>query len=164
MPERGEKNVKKFKKALSFIIKTGWKGLGKLLFKEVRENLFGDSIRCMISGGGAISGKVLEFFNAIGYNPANGYGMSEAGITSVEQSSSFKMLCSATVGKPFGHIEYKISGDGELLIRGKPIASAVYENGERKTISDGWYNSQDIAEEKNGVFKRKHYRRIVAFG
>ena len=125
----------------------------KVAFKSVREQIFGDSIRFLISGGSAISEDVLRFFNAIGYHLANGYGMTEIGITSVELSSSRKNLTDRSVGIPFSSIEYKISDKGELLVRGKTMADIVMENGkEVDHTEDGWFCTGDFAEEKNGRY------------
>ena len=125
----------------------------KLAFKSVREQIFGDSIRFLISGGSAISEDVLRFFNAIGYHLANGYGMTEIGITSVELSNSRKNLTDRSVGKPFESIEYKISDNGELLVRGKTMADIVMENGKEVDHTvDGWFCTGDFAEERNGRY------------
>ena len=77
---RGEETYKKFTRGLSIAEKIGdIPLLGdlfiKIAFREVRENLFGDSICFLISGGSSVSPEVLKFFNYIGYHLANGYGM-----------------------------------------------------------------------------------------
>lgn len=121
-------------------------------FKEVRQNLFGDSVRFMITGGSMIGSNVLSFFNSIGYHLANGYGMTEIGITSVELSMRKKLLNAGFVGKPFSSVEYKISDDGELLVRGLAAAKYIIEGGTR-TNRDGWFRTRDLAVCENG-----HYR------
>ncbi|MBR1862170.1 MAG: AMP-binding protein [Lachnospiraceae bacterium] len=125
----------------------------KLAFKSVREQIFGDSIRFLISGGSAVSEEVLRFFNAIGYHLANGYGMTEIGITSVELSSDRNKLTDKSVGMPFASIEYKISDEGELLVRGETMADAVMEDGkEVNRTENGWFHTNDLAEEKDGRY------------
>lgn len=154
---RGEKTVKKFNKAMKIARKTAEIPLvgnlfSKLAFKEVRENLFGESISFMITGGSSISPDVMEFFNAIGYMLADGYGMSEIGITSVELSSSKKILNSCSVGKPMSFTEYKINENGELLVRGKGIAHYIIENGVKKPKPE-WFNTRDLAVCENGRYR-----------
>ncbi|MBQ3899084.1 MAG: AMP-binding protein [Lachnospiraceae bacterium] len=129
------------------------RAFSKLAFKSVREQIFGDSIKFLISGGSAISPEVLKFFNAIGYHLANGYGMTEIGITSVELSNRWSDLTDKSVGKPFSSIEYKISKDGELLVKGLTMADIVMEGGKEvdRTV-DGWFCTNDLAEEKNGRY------------
>ena len=119
---RGEKTFEKFEKGMRVSRAIGnlpviGKLFSKTAFKELRENIFGESVQFMISGGSAISENVLEFFNAIGYHLANGYGMTEIGITSVELSKNKKLLNSGWVGRPFSGVEYKIE-DGQLFVRG----------------------------------------------
>ena len=152
--QRGDKTYKKFEKALKISNKLGNTVLGrafsKIAFKEVRENLFGDSISFMITGGSMIDCKVLEFFNGIGYRLANGYGMTEIGITSLEISGKRKILNSGSIGKPFSSIEYKIE-DGELYVKGDGIAKYVIEGG-KKTARGDWFKTCDLAEERDGRY------------
>ncbi len=151
---RGERTLNKFNKALILSNKLGntylGKAFSKIAFKEVRENLFGDSVAFMITGGSMIDKKVLEFFNGIGYRLANGYGMTEIGITSVELSNSRKALNSGSIGKPFSSIEYKIEG-GELFVKGAGLSRYVLEGGE-KTDRGEWFQTNDLAEEKDGRY------------
>lgn len=153
---RGEKTFAKFEKGMRISRAIGnlpviGKLFSKTAFRELRENIFGESVQFMISGGSAISENVLEFFNAIGYHLANGYGMTEIGITSVELSKNKKLLNSGWVGKPFSGVEYKIE-DGQLFVRGQVIAKYIIENGERRD-RDGWFATRDLAEMKNGRYR-----------
>ena len=106
--------------------------------------MFGESVQFMITGGSYISPQVLEFFNAIGYRLADGYGMSEIGITSVELSSKRSLLNSCSVGMPMMGMEYKINENGELLVRGGAMAKFIIEDGEKHENS-GWFNTHDLA-------------------
>ena len=120
-------------------------------FKEVRDQLFGNSVFFMISGGSFISNEVLSFFNDIGYHLANGYGMSEVGITSVELSLKDKWLSSGSIGEPLLGLKYVINEKGELIVKGKTLAYYVIE-GKNKTFINGEYNSLDLAHVNNGHF------------
>ena len=150
--DRGEKTYKKFLKGLKL---STHPLLGNTVtnkgFKEVREKLFGDSVAFMITGGSVISKEVLAFFNAIGYHLANGYGMSEIGITSVELSDDKKILNSGSVGRPLHGVMYKVK-DGKLLVKSIAQAHLIYENGRVKENSDVWYETKDLVKEENGRF------------
>ncbi len=152
LPERGEKTVKKFEKGLALSKKLGGGLFAKLAMKEVRENLFGDSVRFMITGGGPISPEVLSFFNGIGYTLANGYGMSEVGITSVETSPRAKDRNLGSVGVPFDHVEYAIGEDGELLVRGSSAAYKILTAGETRILDGDWYHTRDLAKKEGGRY------------
>jgi len=153
--ERGEKTSARFEKGLRLSVKLGGTGFGrifrKLAMKEVRDGLFGESIAFMITGGGHIRREVLEFFNGIGYHLANGYGMTEIGISSVEQSEDLKTLCSGSVGRPMTSMEYKVDESGELIVRGTAMSRFIITDGE-KTENTGWFHTHDLAEEKNGRY------------
>lgn len=149
---RGEKTFKKFKKALSLSRKLG-DGFRKKAFKEIRENLFGDSVKFMISGGSFISKEVLSFFNGIGYSLTNGYGMTEIGITSVELSPKASIRNLGSVGEPFSSIEYKINDNGELLVKSKSRADEITVDGKtEKTNYDEFFNTHDIVRLEKGRY------------
>ena len=154
---RGEETERKFEKAMALRDKLGDSALGALFtraaFKEVRENLFGDSIRFMITGGSSISRDTMRFFNNIGYHLADGYGMSEIGITSLELSKKPSILNAGYIGKPMDGVEYRINGDGELEVKGKAIACYIIEDGEKKIINTGFFNTHDLAVCENGHYK-----------
>lgn len=152
---RGDKTYAKFLKALSIVNKTEVLGniVSKVAFKEIRQNLFGDSVRLLISGGSAISKQTIAFLNAIGYVTVNGYGMTELAITSVERSSKRKERNLCSIGQPFGCVEYKISQKGELLVKSKARASKMI-CGDNVITTDynEWFNTQDMALYKDGRY------------
>ncbi len=155
--ERGEDTYKKFEKGIALSRKTGkipvvGQLFSRLAFREVRENMFGESISFMITGGSYISPEIMEFFNAVGYRLADGYGMTEIGITSVELSGNRKLLNSCSVGMPMAGVKYKINDEGELLVKGRAMAKYIIEDGKQKENSD-WFNTRDLAE-----FDGKCYR------
>lgn len=152
---RGEKTYNKFCSALNLANKLG--GLGnvfaKKAFKEVRENLFGESVQFLISGGSEISTETLSFFNGIGYHMANGYGMTEIGIVAVECSNNKKLLNGAFIGHPFEQTQFMINEEGVLNVKGKTMASAIICDGKRmNTDFDKWFTTKDIAKNVNGHY------------
>ncbi len=153
--EKGDSTYKRFRFALSVSNALGSLGdsFARASLKEVRENLFGDSVRFLISGGGGLAPDVFRFFNGIGYHLANGYGMTEIGITSVEKSNSKKLLNSASVGAPFGYTEYRVTDSGELTVRGRTMASRILTGDEeRVTDFDAWFATKDLVSVNNGRY------------
>ena len=128
---RSKRTFRKFTFMSSLINKTGRLGdfLARRTMRELREGLFGDSIQFLISGGSYIKPEALRFFNGIGYHLANGYGMTEIGITSVEKAKSKKILNSGSIGAPFGHTAYEVAEDGELLVKGRTRAARIMQGG-----------------------------------
>lgn len=144
---RGEKTYRRFCKVSAFVNSHSKIGdaVAKRLLSEVRDGLFGDSIRFLISGGSEVSESTLSFFNGIGYHLANGYGMTEVGITSVEKSSNKRILNSASVGAPFGYTEYSLDKNGVLLIKGKTRATRILCDGKETAAKDDeWFVTQDM--------------------
>ena len=155
---RGEETAARFERGLAIARKLGGKpglcaAFSRRAFREVRENLFGESVCCMISGGSEIQERTLEFFNAIGYPLANGYGMTEIGITSVELSDRPAVRASGTVGEPFSSAEYSLAPDGELLVRGASLAHSIIEGDARRDYDGDWFHTGDLAACEGG-----HYR------
>lgn len=144
---RGDKTYKKFTRAIKLSNALG--GLGetfaKTALREVRDSLFGDSIQFLISGGGALDATVFEFYNGIGYHFANGYGMTEIGITSVEKSGKQSVLNTASVGAPFGYTEYRRDDSGQLLVKGRTRAARIMQ-GDSVIVTDydEWFHTGDL--------------------
>ena len=152
---KGEKTYKKFSRAVKLSNKLGALGepFAKAVLSEVREGLFGDSIRFLISGGGALDASVFEFYNGIGYHLANGYGMTEIGITSVEKSNKQSVLNTASVGAPFGYTEYRRDESGELLVKGRTRAARIMEGTQvRTTDYDDWFHTGDLVSVSDGRY------------
>lgn len=152
---RGERTYARFLRVTRLVNTLGGAGdlVARKLLSEVREGLFGDSILFLISGGSDISRSALEFFNGIGYHLANGYGMTEIGITSVEKSSSKRILNSGSIGAPFGYTEYKLDEKGYLLVRGKTRASRILVGGEERLAEeDEWFSTGDMMRLENGRY------------
>ena len=146
---KGEKTFGKFQKglALSEKLQTLFPKLGKKLaarlLKEVRREVFGDSVIFCISGGSYIRSSALRLVNDLGYSLYNGYGMSEIGITSVELSLKIQDRLLGSIGKPFDSIEYRLAEDGRLLVRGSSVCKKVIIDGELQPASE-WFDTGDI--------------------
>lgn len=146
---RGEKTVRRFDLAmkLSLSLQRHFPRLGRLvarrLFREVRQQLFGDSVIFCISGGSYILPETLRFVNGLGYHLCNGYGMSEVGITSVDLSARLEDRLQGTIGRPFASVTYKIDESGHLLIRGDSLCRAVFAEG-KAHLTEGWFDTGDL--------------------
>lgn len=88
----------------------------KLVFSKMRDALGMDKISIFISGGGAIATEIDRFFNGIGINVHNGYGLTET--TPVTNANTFEVFSFGSVGPPFPRTDIIIAEDGEILIKG----------------------------------------------
>ena len=157
LPEKDRKRANKGMKFcynLQNIFPNYGRRVARKLLKPIQSQLFGDSIKFCITGGGSIPKETLYLINAIGYPLSNGYGSTEMGITSVELRSRPKYRVLGTVGMPLDSVTYKIEND-ELLIKGTSICSKIiHKDGREELINkDEWYHTEDnFAVDKHGYY------------
>lgn len=126
--------------------------VAKKLFVEVRAHLFGDSVRFCISGGSYVKESALTLLNSLGYHLANGYGMTEVGITSVSLAKRPKERIGGSIGHPFDSVEYRVDEAGQLLIRGSSLCGHMLIEGQPADM-DGWFATGDVARvDKKGYY------------
>ena len=118
----------------------------KLVFSKIQER-FGGRVRFFISGAAALNGEIARWFDAAGILILEGYGLTETSAgSSVNRPTRNKF---GTVGFPFEGTEFRIAGDGELLIKGPGVMDG-YHNLDEATSealdADGWLHTGDIAE------------------
>lgn len=119
--------------------------LTKPLLSIVKRKLLGSGFMHIVSGGAKLPIEVNEFFQAIGINVYEGYGLTETCVaTNVNRIEKNKI---GSVGPCMKDLEVKIMEDGEIAFRGPNIAKG-YLN--RKTATDavwdkdGWFHTGDL--------------------
>ena len=126
----------------------------KFMTKFVQRKLFGSQVQFCISGGGYLNADTAKTINGVGYPLYNGFGMTEAGICSVELSKDVKTRLKCSIGHSLYGIEYKLKKDeegkkqGELMIKSELLHSEEIIGGVRKKAEyeDGFMATGDIAE------------------
>lgn len=124
----------------------------KIVRNTLQKKVLGTKVQFAISGGGYLNPHTATVINGLGYPLYNGYGMTEVGITSVEQSPLVEDRLKASIGKTFHGAEYKIDGNaprGELLIKAASMHKERLIDGKLLPIElteDGFFRSGDIAE------------------
>jgi long-chain acyl-CoA synthetase len=115
----------------------------KLVFHKLRERT-GGRLRFFISGGAALSRELGEFFEAVGIQIVEGYGLTESSpVIAANRPDDYKF---GTVGKPLPGVEIKIASDGEILARGPNIMKGYYKKQKEteETLINGWLHTGDI--------------------
>ena len=124
---------------------------GKKMFAAVlkQANLY--TVRIAISGGGPLDKKVFKFFNEMGIDFVQGYGLTETSpIVALNPVEHFKI---ESVGSYFAkHMEMKIDnpgadGIGEICVRGPMVMQGYYRMPEEtaKVIDrEGWFHTGDL--------------------
>jgi len=138
--------TKKSHEGISVKLKLEYKLANKLVYSKMAQRT-GGKVRFFISGGAALSRELGEFFEAIGFQICEGYGLTEsAPVLAVNRVNDCKF---GSVGKPFPGVEIKIAKDGEILAYGPNIMQGYYKNKKETeaVLKDGWLHTGDI-----GVF------------
>jgi long-subunit acyl-CoA synthetase (AMP-forming) len=117
------------------------------MFSGLRAMLGLDQAVAVNVGAAPTPVAVLEFFNAIGIELAEIWGMSETcGFGSANRPGAVRI---GTVGQASPGVELRIADDGEILCRGEFLMEG-YRNAPEKTAeaidSDGWLHTGDIGE------------------
>jgi len=118
----------------------------KLVYSKLQDAL-GGNLKYLISGGAPLSIPVYRFFYNIGIPLYQGYGLTETSpVVSVNTPKNNKV---GTCGKAYSHVEVKLAGDGELLVRGESVMRGYHKKPlKTKEVidSDGWLYTGDLAE------------------
>lgn len=118
-----------------------------LRFRRVHR-AFGLKFWALISGGGALSGQVERFWNALGFVVVQGYGMTET--TALITLNHPFHVARGTIGKPMPGREVKLGPDGEVLVRGASISGATWSGGALQPRKEEWLATGDLAEAQPG--------------
>jgi long-chain acyl-CoA synthetase len=131
--------------------------LGKFLFRSLHKR-FGENLRLLASGGAALDPELASKLEALGWQVAIGYGLTETSpLLSINLPGEAPR---DNVGKPFPGVKIRIDPEalektecinrhevGEVLARG-PNVFAGYRNLEDKTkevfTDDGWFRTGDM--------------------
>jgi long-chain acyl-CoA synthetase len=122
----------------------------RLVFPKVAERFeqrFGGKLRVMISGGAPLPRKIGYFFELIGHEVLELYGLTESNAITTTNFPGRNRV--GTVGEAWPGVELRIAPDGEILQRGRSVMRGYYNRPEltREAIdADGWFHTGDIGE------------------
>ncbi|UPA11838.1 AMP-binding protein [Borrelia venezuelensis] len=127
-----------------------------IIFKKIKKVL-GNNFLVGITGGGSMSLSVVRFFNSIGIELANAYGLTEAspGVASNEHEKIMIGTCGRILPETVAEIrdengnKLKTPGKGILFIKGPQVMIGYYqdEDATRQVIgSDGFLKTGDIVK------------------
>ena len=116
-----------------------------LIYSKLRHALGMDRIRIFINGGGALAVDIDRFFNGIGVNLHNGYGLTET--SPVTNVNTFEVFEFGSVGPALPDTSVKIAEDGEILIKGPQVMKGYFnkpDDTKATFTADGWFMTGDI--------------------
>ena len=120
------------------------------IFKEIHD-LLGGKVRLFINGAAALDPEVEKGFNILGFNMAQGYGLTETSPVLAAGNGQPKYSRIGSVGKAFPSVELKIdepneNGIGEVIAKADSVMLEYYgdEEATKKAIVDGWFHTGDL--------------------
>lgn len=120
--------------------------------KKARDLLGFHNINIAMSGSAPISTALLRFYDDLGVTLLEGYGQTEAIGSFSNRPDDMKV---GSIGKPVGEIEARISGEGELQLRGFGFATGYYNQKDKteETFVDGWLLTGDrVRMDEDGFY------------
>ncbi|MGH2566849.1 MAG: AMP-dependent synthetase/ligase [Bacteroidota bacterium] len=116
----------------------------KLVYAKLKART-GGRMKFFVSGGAALPKHLGEFFEAVGIQIIEGYGLTETSpVLTANRLDDYKF---GTVGSPIEGVEIKIADDGEILARGPNIMLGYYNNPEATAEAidaGGWFHTGDV--------------------
>ncbi len=126
----------------------------RLVYGKLRVAL-GGRAQYAVSGGAALTERLLHFFRGAGVTVLEGYGLTETtGAATVNRPDRNKI---GTVGQPLPGVALKIAEDGEILMSGANVFRGYWQNdaATKETLTaDGWFRTGDIGELDDEGFLR----------
>lgn len=122
--------------------------VGKAVARKIRDELGLDNCRHYGSGSAPISPLTLKWYERLGVNIGEGWGMSETSGLSCG-NVPFRPERLGTIGVPVDGTEMKLSAEGEILIRSPGLFTEYYKQPDltREVITeDGFFHTGDRAE------------------
>lgn len=116
-------------------------------FQSIHE-IFGGNLKKIVSGGAPLRAEIGEFFNDIGIELLNGYGITECSplvaVNDTEHNDS------STVGFPLPSLKIRIDEPndeniGEIAVKGESVMLGYYNQPEAtaQVLRDGWFSTGD---------------------
>ncbi len=120
-------------------------GLADRLVLSKLRDIFGGNMRMALTGAAPIDPEILRFFHAADIPIYEAWGMTETSTGGTANLPGASRV--GTVGRALPGIELKLTGDGELLMKGPNVFQGYYRNEKatRETLVDGWLHTGDIA-------------------
>ncbi len=129
--------------------------LRRKFFAQILES-FGGRLSLVVSGGAAINQDMIEFFDGIGIEVLNGYGITECGpLISVNHSGR---IVKGSVGFPIDGDEVRIDdpnedGEGEICVKGPNVMLGYFKDEEATAdamTEDGFFRTGDYGKLTRG--------------
>jgi long-chain acyl-CoA synthetase len=124
-----------------------WRKVDELVLSKIRAMLGLDEAEWFGVGAAPTPPEVILFFDAIGIEIAELWGLSETcAVATINPPGAIRI---GTVGRPLPGVEIALADDGEIKVRA-PIVMKGYRNKPEQTAEafddDGWFLTGDVGE------------------
>lgn len=122
-----------------------------LVYRKLRAAL-GGHCHTIISGGSALSEHLSDFFQGVGLEVIEGYGLTEVGVTSINPPGRTR---AGTVGVPIPGTRMAVDDLGEVLISTHARMTGYHSNHEatQASFTGEWYHTGDLGAFEDGYLK-----------
>jgi long-chain acyl-CoA synthetase len=121
--------------------------LGRIVKKKLLKALGLDQVRMAGGGAAPMPAAVLEWYQKIGLDLLEGYGMTENfGVSHASKPGRARI---GYVGEPYNGVEHRIGPDGEVLVRSRSNMLGYFREPEKTRealTEDGWLHTGDRGE------------------
>jgi long-chain acyl-CoA synthetase len=126
----------------------------RLVYGKLRHAL-GGGMRLAFSGGSPLGERLTHFFDGIGVQIFEGYGLTETSPTlTINRPGAWRP---GSVGQPLAGTTIRIADDGEILAKGPQVFAGYWRNPDATSEvidDDGWFHTGDIGELDDDGFLR----------
>ncbi len=126
------------------------------------------SLRLAVVGGAPMPLPLLDLWAERGIEIVQGYGLTEAAPNVLCLPPEDARRKAGSAGKPYPYVECRLSGAGELLVRGPNVFAGYWRNPEATALAvrDGWLHTGDVAscDEEGNYTLRGRIKDLVVSG
>ncbi|MEQ4520504.1 long-chain fatty acid--CoA ligase [Pseudarthrobacter sp. B907] len=117
----------------------------RLVYGKLRAAM-GGQVAHAVSGGGPLGARLGHFFQGIGLQILEGYGLTET--TAPVTVNTPSLIKIGTVGAPIPGNAVKIADDGEILAKGVCVMRGYFNRDDltAETFVDGWFRTGDLGQ------------------
>lgn len=168
---KGEDTVKMFEGGLAKAAQLSIEDRRKI-FAPILDEL-GGSLRVLICGGAPLEVEVAQFFESLGIQMLQGYGLTET--SPVISGNTLKRNKLGSVGPALDGVELRIDkkkdddSEGEILTRGPHVMQGYHKRDDltKEVIdNDGWFHTGDLGhvDEEGFLFITGRIKNMIVLG
>jgi long-chain acyl-CoA synthetase len=124
-----------------------WRLADSLVFSKLRRTIGLDRLKDMVSGAAALALPDNEFFQSVGIEVLEGYGLTEAApVVACNRPGQIKLAC---VGPALPGIEVTLGEADEILVRGENVMMGYWGKSDATAAAlddQGWLHTGDVGK------------------